>query len=603
MKPDMSDKKIFTALKRLYGHFTQRRKYQFCLVLVLLLIGALAELATIGVVLPFLALLADPSGALNHPFVTLLLTNFGWHTKEQLLVPITLLFGSTAIITGVIRIILTYASQKFVFRLGHDLGVAAYSRILHQPYSFHISRNTSETISCIDKVNSVLFSILSPVMQLVIGIIICLSIIAVFMILNPFIAFATAAILGFIYIAVSFGTRRRLKNNSKIIAESLTQRVKIIQEGLGGIRDVLIDHSQSVYVEKFKNIDLTFRDAQTINAFIGATPRFIVEAAGMALIALMALFLSMQQGDMTSAIPMLGALALGAQRILPLLQQIYYGWASLMGNKQIMFDVLELLDRPAPEERLSIRQASDFEFKRSITLRNIGFRYSPLQQFVLKHIDLEIDNGQRVGFVGKTGSGKSTLLDMIMGLLEPTEGQILVDGKELDEGTRRGWQSRIAHVPQAIFLADASIKANIAFGITEECIDMDRVRKAARRAHLSDFIESLEVGYETSVGERGVKLSGGQRQRIGIARALYREADVLIFDEATSALDNETEAAVMEAINELGRDLTILMIAHRLSTVAACDKIVRMDGGHIVEEGSPNSIIKSFALPMQSHSI
>jgi ATP-binding cassette, subfamily B, bacterial PglK len=228
------------------------------------------------------------------------------------------------------------------------------------------------------------------------------------------------------------------------------------------------------------------------------------------------------------------------------------------------------------------------EFKQSVALRNIGFRYGPAQPFVLKNINLDLKKGQRVGFVGKTGSGKSTILDLVMGLLEPTEGQILIDGQELNERTRHDWQARIAHVPQAIFLADASIKANIAFGIAEERIDMDHVQEAARQANISDFIEGLEAGYETLVGERGVRLSGGQRQRIGIARALYKDADVLIFDEATSALDNETEAVVMEAIDELGRDLTILMIAHRLSTVATCDKIVRMDGGHIVEESPPN---------------
>jgi len=297
-------------------------------------------------------------------------------------------------------------------------------------------------------------------------------------------------------------------------------------------------------------------------------------------------------GGIAAALPVLGALALGAQRLLPLLQQVYSGWTISMGNRQALFDVLGLLDEPlavAPD----LAQPLAMTPPQLIEFAGVGFRYTEETSWVLRDFSLSVPMGTRVGIVGKTGSGKSTVMDLLMGLIEPTEGEIKIDGRCLDEGSRRAWQRQIAHVPQAIYLSDASIAENIAFGADRDAIEMERVREAARRAELHDFIESLPEGYGTIVGERGVRLSGGQRQRIGIARALYKQASVIVFDEATSALDNQTEAAVMRSIFGLREDLTVFIIAHRLSTVEGCDLVVSLSNGRIDRVGTYDEVIRT----------
>jgi ABC-type multidrug transport system fused ATPase/permease subunit len=307
-------------------------------------------------------------------------------------------------------------------------------------------------------------------------------------------------------------------------------------------------------------------------------------------IALMALYMNTRPGGLAGALPVLRALALGAQRLLPLMQLIYTGRTQLVGNRQVLQEVLDLLEAPIPEEYLPDTPREPVPFEKSIALKNVWFAYDSATP-VLRNLNFTIRKGAKVGFIGKTGSGKSTTIDLIMGLLEPTKGSVQIDGKALNARTRRGWQQQIAHVPQAIFLSDSSIAENIAFGVDREKVDMDRVREAARKAALAVFSEAMPQQYDTAVGERGVRLSGGQRQRIGIARALYKRASVLVFDEATSALDNQTESAVMEAIAALGRDLTVILIAHRLSTVAVCDEVIRLEAGEVADKGDYEQVV------------
>jgi ATP-binding cassette, subfamily B, bacterial PglK len=290
------------------------------------------------------------------------------------------------------------------------------------------------------------------------------------------------------------------------------------------------------------------------------------------------------------AVPILGALALGAQRMLPAMQQSYSAWTSLRGEQDALQDTLALLEQPLPDYAYQ-PSPEPISFQRQILFNNISFRYSPQAPWVLKNLTLTIAKGSRVGFIGTTGSGKSTLLDLLMCLLPPTEGTFKVDGQAINSTNLRAWQAHIAHVPQAIFLADSSIAENIAFGLPKNEIDHARVRLAAEQAQISDAIESWPQQYNTFVGERGVRLSGGQRQRIGIARALYKQADVIVFDEATSALDNDTEEAVMQAIESLSKDLTILIIAHRLTTLKNCPQIVELGDCAIKSIGSYQDLI------------
>jgi ATP-binding cassette subfamily B protein len=427
--------------------------------------------------------------------------------------------------------------------------------------------------------------------------IILVAVIATLVAIQPVVALTAFLGFGFIYAVVVVITKNRIAKNSRIIASQQGRVTKAIQEVLGGIRDVLIDGTQSVYSKLYKDAFIPMQTAFASNQVVASSPRFGVEALGMVLIAGLAYMLAAASGTVggvTHAIPILGALALGAQRLLPVLQQIYNAYISIKGNQFSTQDALDLLDQPMPEHAY-VQLAKPMAFQTAITLKDLGFRYSPQGPWVLRNLNLHIPKGSRVGFVGVTGSGKSTLLDIVMGLLTPIEGALLIDNTAVKPQNTRAWQAHISHVPQAIYLSDASIAENIAFGVPAELIDSHRVKQAAQQAQIAQTIESWSKGYETLVGERGVRLSGGQRQRIGIARALYKRANVIIFDEATSALDNETEAAVMQAVETLGRDITILIIAHRLSTLTNCDQIVQIAAGGVEAVGGYGERISSRA--------
>ena len=427
-------------------------------------------------------------------------------------------------------------------------------------------------------------------MILISATIMLISILIALLTLDTVIALSAFGGFGLIYAVIILFTRKRQYNNGKCIARESTQVIKSLQEGLGGIRDVLIDKSQSVYCQIYRNADLPLRRAQGNSSFISAAPRYGIEALGMMLIALLAYVLARQPDGIAKVIPVLGALALGAQRLLPILQQAYGAWSSIQGNQVSLQDTLALLDQPLPDDA-GQPVPDPIAFSRQIDLKNLSFRYSPETPYVLNKLNLSIPKGGSIGFMGLTGSGKSTLLDIVMGLLQPTDGTLNIDGEPIITSNNGAWQAHIAHVPQAIFLADSTIEENIAFGVHTTKIDHKRVQQAAKKAQIADIIETWPKKYQTFVGERGIRLSGGQRQRIGIARALYKQADVIIFDEATSALDNETEQTVMQSIEDLGKDLTILIIAHRLTTLKNCDQIVELGDGGIKRIGTYNEIV------------
>jgi ATP-binding cassette subfamily B protein len=358
---------------------------------------------------------------------------------------------------------------------------------------------------------------------------------------------------------------------------------------LGGIRDVLIDGTQNTYCDIYRTADQSLRRAQANVNIVSSSPRFMIEALGMVLIAGLAFVMAQRSEGLSGAIPVLGALALGAQRLLPVLQQAYSSFSSIRGNQRNLEDVIDLLDQPMPDQPVGVVQP--IAFTQGIQINQLSFQYAEQSPWVLKGVNLSIEKGSRVGFIGSTGSGKSTLIDLVMSLLQPTQGTLEIDGQATTLANQRAWQAHLAHVPQSIFLADSSIAENIAFGVPRALIDMQRVQRAAQQAQIAQTIEGWEKGYETFVGERGVRLSGGQRQRIGIARALYKQANVIVFDEATSALDNETERAVMQAIDDLGDELTVLIVAHRLSTLKHCTKIVELKQGQVLREGRYEDIV------------
>ena len=581
-----------SPIPRLWSHIAIRRKKQLSFLLVVMIIASFAEVVSIGAVLPFLGALTAPEALFDHTLAQPLIKALSLTKPQDLLLPFTLLFIAGAIFSGATRILLLWLETRLGHAIGADFSIEIYRRTLYQPYQVHLSRNSSEVIAGISaKVSQVVYQGILPLLMITSAALMLAVILAVLIAIDPLVALIAFGGFGSIYLLITIAIRERLTSNSKKISQNSNRVIKALQEGLGGIRDVLIDGTQKTYCTIYRNADVSLRRAQANNQIMGGTPRFLIEAIGMSLIALLAYDISTRSEGFTRVIPVLGALALGAQRLLPVMQQLYSSWSNLKGGRSSLNDVLDLISQPLPAHFYE-PEAEPIKFSKSIRLNNIGFRYSEQGPQVLSNASLEIKKGSRVGFMGATGSGKSTLLDIVMGLLPPSKGSIEVDETPITSRNCRAWQAHIAHVPQAIYLADISIAENIAFGVPLEKIDLQRIKVAAEKAQIAPTIESWEKKYQTLVGERGVRLSGGQRQRIGIARALYKQADVIVFDEATSALDNETEGAVMDAINAIGRDITVLMVAHRLSTLEGCDTVYELSHGKVVKSGSLSQIAK-----------
>jgi ABC-type bacteriocin/lantibiotic exporter with double-glycine peptidase domain len=583
--PDSSTK---TLLLGIWGHMTRRRRIQLSLLLLVMLVTGLAEILSLGAVLPFLAVLSDPQRLWQNQVVQALGIRFGFTSASQLLLPVTLIFALFSMLAAFIRLANLWLNGQLAAAVGSDLSCEAYRRTLYQPYEVHLQRNSAEVITeTTNQINLTVFSVRSLLM-LITSVVVAACLLICLLLIDASLALISASLFGIAYGLLATMARRRLRRNGLKIAEASTQQLKALQEGLGAIRDVLLDGSQPFYLQIYRQADRPLRISDADNAFITIFPRYSLEALGMVAIALIGGLLVSQRGSGTAVIPLLGAFALGAQRLLPSLQQIYSSWASLNACNAAINAVLTVLNQPVPPQ---VTVVEPMQLRECFRLERGHFSYGPDQPDVLRGVDVEIFQGERIGLIGSTGSGKSTLVDILMGLLVPTSGRLLVDGVDLHNAAQPerllSWRASIAHVPQSIYLADSSIAENIAFGVPRQKIDLDRVKEAAAQAQIASFIEASPHRYWTYVGERGIRLSGGQRQRIGIARALYKRTAVLIFDEATSALDTGTEEAVMNSVDSLSKDLTVLMIAHRLSTVARCDRVIQIENGAVQKVHTP----------------
>jgi ATP-binding cassette subfamily B protein len=565
----------------LWRYLGKKRRFQFLVLFLLMLVSVFAEVVTIGAVIPFLGVLTAPEQIFNLAWIQPVITILQLEEAQQLLLPITLAFILVAVFSSAIRISQLWYNSRLTAAMGTQLRHDIYAMALNKPYEFHLAHNSSDLISLTTE--KVYFAVTAGIMQvlyLVTASVMCLAIISALIYINPFIALSAFISWGGGYILIARLVRGKMRLNSDTVTTNQPLSVKSMQEGLGGIRDVILDNSQKVFVEGYAKTVYNIQYALVQNTFLSVLPKSLLEVLGIILIVLMAYTMRTHSASGQNVFPLLGAFALGAQRLLPGLQQIYYSWAEINGHHAVLAEVVVWLNAADQEVKSQDDvDAAILDFRKSIELCDISFRYAGSDKEVLSNIRLTIPKGSRIGFTGKTGSGKSTLLDIIMGLLVPTAGALRIDGTTIDASNVKAWQRNIAHVSQTIFLADGSLLANIAFGIPAAKIDIRQVKRAARLAQIHDFIETLPDGYQTFVGERGMRLSGGQRQRIGIARALYKKANVLVLDEATSALDNATEKAVMTAIDSLDDNLTVLMIAHRLSTLEGCDTIIDLSQG------------------------
>lgn len=543
-----------------------------------MIFASMAEVISIGSIIPFLTVILNPDSLYEIELLRNLLKYLNINSAQELIIPFTFLFAVAALISGLIRIFLLWYQIRIGHLIGADLSLKIYKVALYQPYKTHISVNSSQSISTItEKSNAIVRQVILPFLFLISSTLIFLSIFTALFIFNSKVAIFLFLFFGIIYFIIYTFTKNKLVNNSKILSSLLSKRIKILQEGFNGIRDVILNGSQIAYTNTFKKVDLPLRRAQAINSFISSSPRFVIEALGMILISIMIYFIFMRDNNFNNMIPILGAFALGAQRMLPLIQQIYSNITAIKGTESILNDSLKILNQKFPDFYFNHQEI--LPFKNEIKFQDVSFGYENSNSLVFKKINFQIIKGSKIGIIGTTGSGKSTFVDLLMGLLSPNEGSISIDGHIINEKNVNSWMQNISHVPQFIFLSDSSLLSNIAFGQSEEDIDIERVKIVSKLANISHAIDELPNGYQTVVGEKGIQLSGGQLQRIAIARSLYNNRRILILDEATSSLDEETEASIMKTIYGLDNNITVIIISHRKSSLEGCDFIYELNKG------------------------
>ena len=569
---------------------SRQRKVQFVLTLISIFTNSLFEVISLAAVVPFLSVLSSPQTFMESSSVRRFGPMLGVNDAPEAVALVCVAFGIVTVISAAVRTITLIINSKFTLALGADLSRTVFERTLHQPYSSHAKQNSAAVIANVTQnVGAFVGGILSPSVQFLTNSLTVIGILTTLFIINWWVALTASVVFGGAYFGIVRMNKSRYARNSSIVVAAQDDIIKALQEGIGAIRDVIIDGNQGYYARTYSTADRRLRNASNDSHIRSATPKYILEAIGMLMICTVAFVLSKGESKLLGAVPVLGALAMGAQRLLPAMQVVFGSYSTIVGNMfglDRIVDVLTSEQEPKPSVDMAACGVTVH-----VTFDKVEFCYASDAPQVLRNVSFKIQRGERIGVIGATGSGKSTTMDLLLGLLQPTSGQILIDGEPLIGDRVVAWQKSLSHVPQVIYLADASIAENIAFGLPKDKVDMNQVRKAASLAQIAEHIESLDSGYDTFVGERGIRLSGGQRQRIGIARALYKNATVLVFDEATSALDDETEAELMKAIDGLSKDLTVIMIAHRLSTVRRCDKILKLHKGKVVAFDTPDIVL------------
>jgi ABC-type multidrug transport system fused ATPase/permease subunit len=587
---------VLLPFKRLYRILPLSSKRGLPFVVVVSLIAAIFETASVASILPFMAVVMDPGVLFKYPWLEHSLKLFNIQTQQGAVI------GAGALTVGVLAIgnAVTAANlwiQTHYIALARlELSSELFTGYLYLPYSFHVQRDTPSLGRVIGgDVESALGGFLASLLGVVSKGLSGLVLITLIIIVDPVVALGTVLVLGCGYMFVYRLIRaRQVRLGAKMVEASLAVG-RISLEGLSGVKELRVLGRESASTTEYKKSFSELTGTQASNLLASALPRYVIEVFAYAGIVAVTLAFVIK-GEGTAAIPSLALYALAGNRLVPIFQQFFAAAITIKYHTR----AVESLEADLSVVRNSTQpQLTDdtqpLSFKHEIKLSHLTFSYPTANRPALNDVSLSIPQNQSIGFVGRTGSGKTTLADVILGLYTPSTGSIAVDGIVLSDLNERAWRKRVGYVPQTVFLTNASVARNIALGIPEDQIDHEAVRRSAHMAQADEFITQMTDGYETIVGERGVKLSGGQRQRLGIARALYHNPDVLVFDEATSALDGMTEDAVMQAVQTLSAERTMILIAHRLRTVQACDRIVMLEAGKIVADGSYQELVSASA--------
>ncbi len=588
---------MIRAYRQIFDLLDTRERRRFVLLMALMIVVAFAEVIGISMVFVLLGVLARPEQIAESRTLSWAYEGFGFSdiASFQIILAAAVF---VVVMTGLaIKAGGTYAIVRFSTMRSWTISARLLGAYLHQPYSWFLTRNSADiSHSVLGEVDRLVGQLIIPSVRLLANVLLVLAIVGFLLAVDPLVSILAAALMGGGYACIYLWLRRRLLHWGREMRDRSGDRYRLTNEAAGGFREVKLLGLEDGYSRRFGEVARDFSRATAILQIMGEMPRFVLEALtfGILLVIIFVLLLR-SEGDLLAVIPTLGVFAFAVMRLLPALQQIYHGLSSIRSNTaaldlihgDVMAARATVPDRPvatAPDIRLPLT--------RVLELDGVGYAYPEAGRAALAAVNLTIPARQTVGIVGGTGAGKTTLVDLVLGLLVPQTGTIRVDGVAVTRETLRAWQRTLGYVPQAIYLTDDTVAANIAFGVPPEEIDLTAVERAARLAALHDFIVSeLPQGYDTFVGERGVRLSGGQRQRIGIARALYHDPTLLILDEATSALDNITERVVMEAVASIRADKTIILIAHRLSTVKDCDTIFLMEKGRLVAQGTYDELV------------
>lgn len=580
-----------SVVKKIWRLLTSVERRQALALLSLMILGMLLETLGVGLVTPSIALLTQQNIAQNYPLLQPLLDALGNPTQKSLIIGGMLALVAVYLLKTTFLAYLAWRQNKFAFGVQSHLSQRLYQIYLRQPYAFHLQRNSAQLIrNVITEVNLFTFSIMLPAMVLVTEALVLIGLCCLLLAFEPFGSAIVLGTLGLAAWAFYRFTRGRLKRWGKERQYHDGLRLQHLQQGLGGVKDVKLLGREVDFLEQFRIHNQHGASVGQKQLTLQQLPRLWLELLAVSGLAILILSMLAQNRPLEAILPILGLFAATAFRIIPSVNRVLGALNSLRYG----LAVIDVLDNELKLPALSVGAGATLPlpFEQELNIRHVSFVYDASSIPTIEDVSLSIRQGESVGFIGSSGAGKSTLVDVLLGLLSPGSGEILVDGANIQDNLR-GWQNQIGYVSQSIFLTDDSLRRNVALGLGNHEIDDVAINRAIQAAQLTDFVDSLPDGLDTLVGERGARLSGGQRQRIGIARALYHDPAVLVLDEATSALDLETEREVMQAVNALHGKKTILIVAHRLSTVENCDRLYRIEHGKITKEGSPEDLLKT----------
>ena len=585
---------MLKLIKELFASLSTTQRRRFYRLQVLVILAAFLELLGIASIAPFMALIGDPEIISGDSIIGDLYRATGINdtTQFSFFLGIMVLFFIS--LSTIVSLMMMWRISMFAAQTGVEIGDNLYRYYLKNNWLFHASVSSATlTKNIATEANRITIAVMQPLMavnaRLTLALVISISLI----IYNPVIAFCGIALLGTVYFILYYFFRKRLQNHGKNVSINNEDRYRLMNDGFGGVKDILVLNRSENYITQFERSGAKLaKSIGRINAY-GLLPRYLIEFVVYGSIIFLVLFLvEFHNGKLEVILPILSVYALAGFKLLPAFQNAYASLTQVRGNIAAFQSIKH--DLKVAREDIDQRDVNTpLDFTQAIQLENVAFRYPSKPSNTLQNINITVKKNESIGIVGPSGSGKSTMIDVLLGLIEPTRGAFLVDGQKIVKQNCKMWQKHIGYVPQSIFLGESSIAENIAFGIPRNKINHDALDKAIKLAHLQEFINGLEKGIDTFVGERGVQLSGGQQQRVGIARALYNNPQVLIFDEATSALDGISEKIIMEAINSLRDSKTIITIAHRVKTVQNCDKIYFLDMGEITAQGSYETLVNT----------